>query len=106
MGFFSTSTVLSVFLAVILGFEVAPRLALASRTAALAMRFAAVSLALDAGWLFFHLPLQALARLPLGDFLLREGGRLFFTAFWACLAWSALAFVSQSPAKPGGPELR
>jgi hypothetical protein len=91
-GLFAPGNIVSVFIAAVLGFEVAPMLGLASKTAALAVRIAAVLLCVDAAWGLVAMPLGGLIySLPMGDWLFHELPRLAFTGFWACLAWAALA---------------
>lgn len=94
MFFFSSSNVLSLFIAVVLGVEVAAHLALTSKTAALAMRIGAALLGLDAAWGFLG---RFMYSLPMGEWLLSEVPRLAFAGFWGCLAWSALALAASSP---------
>lgn len=100
---FNPGTILSAFAAAVLGLEVAPQLALASKTAATAMRIGAVLLAIDAGWGLVAIPLGGIFyRLPGGEVLFHELPRLVFGGFWACLAWSALALATASKS-PGVP---
>ncbi|MFO0598833.1 MAG: hypothetical protein U0228_26235 [Myxococcaceae bacterium] len=103
---FSASNVVTFFAACILGFEVAPHLALASRQAGWALRIAGVLLALDSGLAGFFVGF--LYRLPFGELLVTLVPSFFFAGFWACLAWAAIALLSSSPAssRTGGPELR
>lgn len=102
MYFLSPYSVLSVFIAGVLGFVVAPHLALVSRTAARAIRFGAWALALPLAFDFagpmilnslsyrFDLPVDVLA-------MVRP---LFNTVFWGCLAWALLGLLQD--AKPKG----
>lgn len=100
MPFFNAASILSVFIAGILAFTVAPRIALVSRTGALAMRLAAGSLAVGVGLEFggpmvvnalyrLHLPFEPMQIIPL--FV-----RIFF---WGFMAWSVLGTLQSAPAK-------
>lgn len=100
MHFLNSGTVVSLFLAGILGFVVAPRIALVSRVGARAMRLAAGSLAAGPA-IGFVWPM-------LGNFIYRlqlpfEPMELIPTLvgifFWGFLAWSVLATVQSAPAK-------
>lgn len=97
MYLFSANNILSVFIAAVLGVEVAAHLALASRTAATAMRLAAALLCVDAAWGFLAMPLSGLFySLPMGEWLFHEFPRLAYAGFWGCLAWSALALATSA----------
>lgn len=101
-GFLNPSSILSAVMAAVLGFEVAPHLALGSKTAGTAMRVAALLLAVEAGWGLVAIPLGGIIySLPGGEWLFHELPRLAYGGFWACLAWSALALATSAKA-PGG----
>jgi predicted cation transporter len=101
-GLFNASTVVSIFMAAVLAFELAPYLGLASKQAALAVRLAAVALTIEAVWGFLQMPLSGLIySLPMGGWLFHEFPRVAFAAFWGCLAWAALALSQLS-----GPQVR
>ena len=98
--FFNPALILSICIASILGWVVAPRIALMSRVGALAMRLAALSLALGVGLEFagpfvvpflyqFHLPFDPLP--PLST--------LMRVAFWGLMAWAVLGTLQSAPAK-------
>jgi hypothetical protein len=100
MFLFNPGSIVSLFLAGVLAFVVAPRIALVSRIGALALRLAAVSLALSVGLEFggpvlfnvfysLHIPFEPMQTLPVL-------GRIFF---WGFLAWAVLGTVQSLPAK-------
>lgn len=98
MYLFNAGTIVSIFLAAVLAFELAPYLGLASRQAALAIRIGAAVLALEAAWGFLAMPLGSVFySLPMGGELLQAMPRLLFGGFWACLAWAAFALSQVSP---------
>lgn len=102
MYFLSPYSVLSVFIASVLGFVVAPHLALVSRTAARAIRFGAWALVLPLAFGFAGpMILNNLAyRFDLSFDVLGMVGPLFTTVLWGCLAWAVLGLLQD--AKPKG----
>lgn len=99
--FLNPGSILSLFIASILGFLVAPHLSLTSRTGGLAMKLAAAVLALGVGLDFFApMLLGPLYRLNLPFEPMQAMGPLIHTAFWGCLAWSVLGVVQS--ARPKG----
>src|SRR3990167_2337916 len=96
MYFFSPHSVLSVFIAAVLGFVVAPHLALVSRTAGRAIRFSAWAMVLPLAF-DFAAPM-ILNRLPFNPFPIVRP--LFATLAWGCLAWALLGLLQD--AKPKG----
>lgn len=100
MYFFNSGSIVSLILAVILGYVVAPRLALFSRIGGLAMRLAAVTLAVGVG-LEFAGPIVAnfLYRLQLPFEPMQLIPTVVGIFFWGFLAWSVLGTVQSAPAK-------
>lgn len=102
MFFLNASSILSIVIACVLGFWVAPQLALVSRVAGRAMRLAAwtlaISFALDlAGPMFLYQFL--LYRADHVTEVLQFIPRLAGGVFWALLAWSVLGLIQSAPAK-------
>lgn len=109
MYFLNASTIVTFFVACVLGFEVAPHLGLVSRAAARAVRLSAVFFALTATWGFFLRPLEGLLhRTPDPELALRLLPLVLSTAAWLSLAGAVVAFMASAPAKPrgDGPEVR
>lgn len=98
--FFNPSSILSIGIAGILGWVIAPRIALMSRVGALAMRLAALSLAVGVA-LEFATPFvaQFLYRLHLPIDPLQFTSTLMHIAFWGLMAWSVLGTIQSAPAK-------
>lgn len=100
MYFFNSGSIVSLFIAGVLGFVVAPRIALFSRVGGLAMRLAAGSLVVGAA-LEFGGPIVAnvLYRLQLPFEPMQLIPTVVGIFFWGFLAWSVLGTVQSAPAK-------
>jgi hypothetical protein len=101
MYLLNATSILSIFIASVLGFYVAPHLSLVSRDAGRAMRFAAWSLGLGLA-LDFAMPflMARMSSWPLPIEPWRLTAPIAATLFWGCLAWSVLALMQT--AKPKG----
>jgi hypothetical protein len=100
MYFFNPSTILSVFIAGILGFLVAPHLSMVSRSGGLAMKLAALCLALGVAFDFGGpMILGQLYRFNLPFDPMQVFHPLLSMAFWGCLAWSVFGVMQSAPPK-------
>lgn len=99
MYFLSPSSVISLFIAVVLGTSVAPHLGLLSRTAGRAMTIGAWVLGLSPVLEFFT-PMLMNQLYYLGIPLEQMSfGPFVHGVFWGCLAWSVLATIQSAPKK-------
>ena len=97
MYFFNPSSVLSVFIACILFFLVAPHLSMVSRPASLAVKLASLALGLGTALQAFGpMLLRPLYGLNLPFEPMQAIAPLMAAAFWGCLAWAVLAVMQSA----------
>ena len=100
MYLFNPSSILSVFIACIPFFFVAPHLSMVSRPAALAMRLASLALGLaNVIQAFGPMLLRPLYALNLPFEPMQAISPVMGAIFWGCLAWSLFAVMQSAPPK-------